>query len=242
LREGRGRTASGDLPERWFPEWTPRAPLTQRQVVERAAQISLRCLGVATPRQIGEHFTRGGYPELASALSRLQARGLIVSAIVEDRDRRLPGAWYLHREDLPLLERISAGEWQGRTTLLSPFDNLICDRARTEALFGFAYRVEIYVPKTKRRYGYFSMPILHGDRLIGRVDPTFDSSTGMLRIGSLHAEAGAPVDRATGETSPAHYGIWRPSSAPATSGSWTAPARSRGAGRSPEQRLVPVGY
>lgn len=80
-----------------------------------------------------------------------------------------------------------------RTTLLSPFDRLIHDRARIEALYGFHYRIEIYVPKADRKYGYFVLPVLHRDRLVGRIDPEVDRRRGVLKINAVHWEAG-PVD------------------------------------------------
>jgi len=84
-----------------------------------------------------------------------------------------------------------------RTTFLSPFDRLIHDRARTEALWGFYYRLEMYVPKAKRQYGYYVLPILRGDRLIGRIDPVFDRKAGVLRVNSVHWEPGVkPVSLA----------------------------------------------
>ena len=86
--------------------------------------------------------------------------------------------------------------WSGRTTLLSPFDNLICDRKRTEALWDFYFRIEIYVPADKRQYGYYVLPILHGDRLIGRIDPNYDRKTKTLNIQNVYAEADAPPEAA----------------------------------------------
>ena len=80
--------------------------------------------------------------------------------------------------------------------LLSPFDDLVSDRDHTEQLFGFRFRLEIYVPKAKREFGYFVLPILHGDRLIGRVDPRFDRATGVLNVNAVYAEEGAPPARA----------------------------------------------
>ncbi len=108
-------------------------------------------------------------------LAELEADGVIQKVAVRDDDGEWPGPWYLHNDLLPELERLRRGEWWPQTVLLSPFDNLIADRDRTELLFDFFFRIEIYTPATKRRYGYYVMPILHGDRLVGRVDPKMEA-------------------------------------------------------------------
>jgi len=104
--------------------------------------------------------------------------------------RVVKGEWQVHPD-------ASDGKVPLRTTFLSPFDRLIHDRDRAEALFGFFYRLEMYVPRAKRQYGYYVLPILRGDRLIGRIDPVFDRKAGVLRVNSVHWEPGVkPVSLA----------------------------------------------
>lgn len=183
-----------DLSERCLPDWTPREKLSEKEVVRRAAQKALRALGVATPQHINQHFTRKRYPHLNERLHELTAAGLIERLHVGDEK----GEWVIHTADVPLLDRIEANDFAfERTTLLSPFDNLICDRARTAKLFNFDFTIEIYVPAHKRQYGYYVLPILHGDRMIGRIDPKMNREHGRLHIHAVHAEKDAPRDRAT---------------------------------------------
>ena len=183
-----------DLSERCLPEWTPREKLSEKEVVRRATQKALRALGVGTPQHVTQHFTRKRYPHLKERLHELVAEGVIERIHVADEK----GEWYIHTADLPLLDWIEADDIAfERTTLLSPFDNLICDRARTAKLFNFNFRVEIYTPQHKRKFGYYVLPILHGDRLIGRIDPKMDREHGRLHIHAVHAEKDAPLSRKT---------------------------------------------
>ena len=78
--------------------------------------------------------------------------------------------------------------FKGRTALLSPFDRLIHDRVRTEELFGFEYTLEMYKPAAKRRWGYYALPILHGDRLVGKLDSIADRKAGVLRVDAIHED------------------------------------------------------
>lgn len=185
------------LSSQFWPTWTPQESWTAEKVCRFAAQKAIRALGAATPKQIKLHYTRGRYPNLNAVLKKLVSEGTLHEITVTHRHEPLPGPWYLHTDDLPLLQRLRANDWHPPTTLLSPFDNLICDRDRTEQLFDFFYRIEIYVPAAKRQYGYYVLPILHGDRLIGRVDPKMDRQTNTLVVNAVYAEEGSPDD---GET------------------------------------------
>ncbi len=122
----------------------------------------------------------GRPPGWEGMLKELVREGIAVPAEIEG----LRGEWFVHRD---LLDR----SFRPRTVLLSPFDDLIADRAHVEQLFGFRFRLEIYVPKAKREFGYFVLPILRGDRLIGRIDPLFDRQAGVLRVHSVYAKADA---------------------------------------------------
>ncbi|HEY9289600.1 MAG TPA: crosslink repair DNA glycosylase YcaQ family protein [Candidatus Dormibacteraeota bacterium] len=188
-----------DLAERWLPAWTPRHSMSERQVVQEAAQRSLRALGVARMRDIDRHFIAGRYPGLVAVLKSLEAEGLIERVEVRDGFSAWPGTWYVHADDLPVLESLQGGKWKPRTTLLSPFDNLIRDRDRTRLLWGFDYTIEIYTPAAKRKYGYYVLPVLHGDQLIGRIDPIVDRKQQQLTMRAVHAEAG-PQSKDAGES------------------------------------------
>lgn len=196
VKERRGQTRYWDLAERCLPDWTPRDVLPRREVVRRAVLRAVRALGVARANHIKQHFIRSRYDDLPAVLNELEAEGRLQRVTIAENGAAWPGVWYIHPDDLPQLERLHNGDWQPRTTLLSPFDNLIADRARTELLFDFKYRIEIYVPKDQRRYGYFVLPILHGDRLIGRIDPLMNRKQGVLNINAVYAEPDAPQDAA----------------------------------------------
>jgi len=191
-----------DRSEQCLPPWTPKTRVGEPAIVRWAAEISLRALGLAPPTDIREHFIRWKYVNLPAALAYLEKQGRIVPVTVRDGDHSWPGTWYVHADDLALLDRIEAGAWSPPTTLLSPFDNLIIDRRRTRVIFGFDYTMEIYVPAAKRRYGYYAMPVLHGDRLVARVDPAMDRQALRLSIRGVSVEPGCDdtsVARATRE-------------------------------------------
>ena len=172
-RAGGGRRWA--LADAWFG--APLAAIPAQPVALRAAAVrSLRALGTATQQQVKNHFIRRRYQGLASEWPQLEAEGVIVPV-----ELGLKGDWYVHAEDVRLLEQIEAGEFDARTTLLSPFDSLICDRNRTLALWNFDFKLEIYVPKSKR-WGYFVMPLLYGDQIVARFDLAVDRNARVLDV------------------------------------------------------------
>jgi hypothetical protein len=154
--------------------------LSDRAATRRAALRAVRMLGVAKTAHIRDHFTRRRYPDVEEVLA--SERSLVEVEVEGTR-----GTWWVHADDL---ERAGDLEPGRRTVALSPFDNLLCDRARTRELFGFDHRLEIYTPVAKRRWGYYVLPILHGERFVARGDLKLDRDAGVLRVLSLHHEDG----------------------------------------------------
>lgn len=198
-----GRTSNAKLwhlTQEWLHEWADHEPWPQERVVTASIRRSLLALGVASPGEIKNYFLRGSYPGLGDRLGEMVAAGEVLPAqIVETETGEVwPGDRFIHRESLPVLAQIRNGDWQPRTLFLSPFDNLIAHRPRTEQLFDFYYRIEIYVPKAKRQYGYYVLPLLHGDRFIGRMDSKLDRKTGVYHIHALYPERPEDVNDETG--------------------------------------------
>ncbi|HVE63518.1 MAG TPA: crosslink repair DNA glycosylase YcaQ family protein [Mycobacteriales bacterium] len=183
-----------DLAERCVPADLAHVEISVEDAVRRAAARSVRALGVCSARDVMQYFTRGRYPGIAAALDDLVRTGEILPVTVDGLrlDR------YAHVDAVPEIDAIERGEWRPRTTLLSPFDNLIADRRRTQELWDFYFRLEIYTPQAKREFGYFVMPILHGDALVGRIDAAVDRKRGVLRLITVHLEPGVRPTRVLG--------------------------------------------
>ena len=152
----------------------------QRQLVEHAA----RAHGIGTASDLADYF-RLKSADVRPILQELEDDGVLLPVSVKGWDR---AAW-LHR-DARIPRRIEA------TALLSPFDPVVWDRSRAERVFGFRYRIEIYTPGPKRVYGYYVLPLLVDDALVGRVDLKSDRQSGVLRVQAVWSEPDAPADTA----------------------------------------------
>ncbi|MEQ4715380.1 crosslink repair DNA glycosylase YcaQ family protein [Nonomuraea sp. B19D2] len=173
-----------DLAERVVPAGLLAEDLSDEECIARLAAVAGRSLGVANRTDLLDFLRlRGEQAAMLDEILRSGAAGLVpVTVTAWPGKKGKPNAW----ADPAALESEPRG--RHRTTLLSPFDSLIWHRGRTERVFGFQYTLELYVPKHKRVHGYFTMPVLAGGRLIGRVDPAREGTT--LVIKQLHLEPG----------------------------------------------------
>jgi uncharacterized protein YcaQ len=158
-----GRERVWDLPERVYPSDVEVPPVEEAE--RKKNERRLASLGIARRKTRAmpmepTHVGDAGEP-----------------AVVEG----VNGEW---RVDPAAL----GDDFEGRTALLSPFDRLVHDRVRAEELFDFEYTLEMYKPAAKRRWGYFALPILHGDRLVGKVDAIADRKAGLLRVNAVHQD------------------------------------------------------
>jgi uncharacterized protein YcaQ len=179
-----------DLRERVRPEWDDTQALPVEQVRREQALRAVRALGIAPARWVADYF-RTKQADTQQAVRQLAGEGALLTAQVAGWTE--PG--YIHPDNQALANQAAAGRLRPTlTTLLSPFDPLVWDRARALALFGFDYRIECYTPAPKRRYGYFTLPILRRGKLIGRLDPKAHRKEGIFEVKALYLEPGVPVD------------------------------------------------
>jgi uncharacterized protein YcaQ len=179
-----------ELRERILPGWDDAALPSSEELHRTLALRSVRALGIAFPSWVPDYFreAKTGMPKRLEALA---AEGLLLRVAVEGFEK----AAYVHPDHTNLIKRAASGDLEPvLTTLLSPFDPLVWDRQRARELFDFDYTIECYTPAAKRRYGYFTLPILHRGQLIGRLDPKAHRAQGVFEIKALHLEPGVQVD------------------------------------------------
>jgi uncharacterized protein YcaQ len=220
MRRPRGTTA-GELNAKEFLRVNARFKRFLLRELEENGPLLSRELADDTVRTWKSHGWHGNR-NVAVMLEILHGRGIVAVAGRQNGQRLwdLAERWYPETETVPLREasrlladrrfralgvRSTRHGWEAhpeatdgdvgdRVTLLSPFDRLVHDRDRAEALFGFHYRLEMFVPKAKREYGYYVLPILRGTQLIGRIEPVFDRRTRVLTVNGAWAQPNAPAD------------------------------------------------
>lgn len=170
-----------DLTERVLPSDTDTRMPSSREYAEFLIRSSLKSHGIMLPKEMS-YLRRNIHPDLEKSMKRMLSEGeLIELRIEQDPDRT-----YLAFPEV-LKTTFSESE---RIQLLSPFDNLIIQRQRVKQLFGFDYMIECYLPESKRKYGYFSLPVLYGNKFVARFDPKADRAQKVFYLKNFHFEKG----------------------------------------------------
>jgi len=171
-----------------LPDWEDALAPNEQEVRRALTLKAVRALGVAVARWVPDYFRtpKKGVPGL---LEELADEGSLLRSRIEDEPA------YVHPDNATPAENIlSGGSRSSVTTLLSPFDPVVWDRARALELFGFDYRIEVYTPAARRRYGYYSLPILHNGALVGRLDAKAHRKQGTFEVKAIHLEPDTPVN------------------------------------------------
>jgi len=180
-----------ELRERLLPNWDD-SRLPSGEEVDRTLVLrAVHALGIAFPNWVPDYFRqpKKGMPKRLEALAEA---GLLRRVKVKG----LEGTAYVHPERVDLVEEAASRNRKAElTTLLSPFDPLVWDRDRALALFDFDYKIECYTVAARRRYGYFTLPILHRGELIGRLDPKAHRAQGVFEVKALHLEPGVRITK-----------------------------------------------
>jgi uncharacterized protein len=178
-----------DLRERILPQWDDAQVATTEKVHEQFVLNTVKALGVTKAEWIADYF-RLKKAEVSAALKKIDKQGLLNTINVEGW--KTPA--YYHPDNQALIDAATAGKIpQSKTTLLSPFDPIVWDRARARDLYNFDYTIECYTPAAKRIYGYFTLPILYKNMVIGRLDPKAHRKEGLFEIKALHLEPNIKV-------------------------------------------------
>jgi uncharacterized protein YcaQ len=204
-----GPLASRDIPDTCVVSWPSSGWTNNRNVTQMLEFLMMRG-EVAIAGRVGRQrlwdLAERVYPADLAVPSVDEAhvvkneRRLAALGIARQKTTAVPvEPWDVGEAGEPAVVEGTKGEWrvdpaalgadfEGRTALLSPFDRLVHDRVRAQELFDFEYTLEMYKPAAKRRWGYFALPILHHDRLIGKVDATVDRKASVLRVHAIHED------------------------------------------------------
>ena len=204
-----GPLSSREIPDTCVVPWASSGWTNSRNVTQMLEFLTMRG-EVAVAGRVGRErlwdlaervYPRDiGVPSVEEAERATNERRLAALGIARQKARVMPmEPVHVGEAGEPAVVEGVKGEWrveptylvddfEGRTALLSPFDRLVHDRVRTEELFDFAYTLEMYKPAAKRRWGYFALPILHKDRLVGKVDAAADRKASVLRVHAIHED------------------------------------------------------
>src|SRR5688572_26416182 len=179
-----------DLRERVLADFDESAEVSMADAHDQFVLNTIQALGVTKAEWIADYF-RLNKTDARAALRRLEKQDRMMTVDVESW--KTPG--YFHPDHRKRVEAAAKGKIpHSKTTFLSPFDPLVWDRKRALDLFNFDYKIEVYTPAPKRKYGYFTLPILYNNSLIGRLDPKAHRKEGIFEVKSLHLEPGVVVD------------------------------------------------
>jgi uncharacterized protein YcaQ len=171
------------LREMVLPDWEAHHAVSLEAADDFMVAKSVEALGITTNKWIADYY-RMPVARAAEPLNRLLDTGEVLETAIDGL-----GKAYVHQKNRSLALKAAKGRLEPRrTVLLSPFDPVVWHRQRASELFGFDYRIECYTPAEKRIYGYFTLPILHRGRLVGRLDPKAHRSAGYFEVKSLHLE------------------------------------------------------
>jgi uncharacterized protein YcaQ len=182
-----------DLTERVLPDWVDARDPSYAEMMLHMVAEAVRTFGICLPGQVGDYDYHAKITRARPFIEQLLAEDVLAWAQVALSDDRVQ-PMLVRREQLPLLEQaVDGGLAAERTTFLSPFENLFWPLDRDRQFWGFTQRLAAYKPEAQREYGYFSMLILHKDRVNGRFDPKLERASGTLRLKALYLEPGVEL-------------------------------------------------